>query len=191
MTRVCAVFFDLSRSRSGWAVGSRDMPRPAFGTFEPGDWKDREHHVLGDFWDLLKGLHTEHTLTHLGFEQIYIDAEAFQFNGSDSQLLLKGVLLLFARQHGLEVGQIANATWFKSFTGCGRPPGATRGERRRERKRMAIAAAKLRGWIVSTDDEADALGGLEYLLCCVDRKYGGRSDPLPTMNADFMRGIRA
>jgi hypothetical protein len=189
---ITALFMDLSRSRTGWAVGGHAMAQPQWGAFEPGDWKDREHEVLGDFWDLLKELHNQHTtLTHIGFESIFINAEAFQFNGTDSQLLLKAVLLLFARQRRLEIGQVANATLFKHFTGSGRAPGATRGERRRERKRMVIAAAKFRGWNVGNDDEADALAGLDYMLCMLDRHYGGRSDPLATMSADFMAGIRS
>lgn len=63
------------------------------------------------------------------------------------------------RRRGLEYREANNATVRKHFIGKGRGDRATL-------KRLTIEACKARGWAPENDDEADALGLLDYAVAC-------------------------
>lgn len=73
---------------------------------------------------------------------------------------LAGLAEWFAHRIGAKCRQVDQQSWRKHFTGKG--TGKTD-----ELKRLAMEAARMRGWNVTTDHEADALGVLDYGLACM------------------------
>lgn len=74
---------------------------------------------------------------------------------------LAGMAEWFAHRIGAKCRSVEQQSWRKHFTGRGTGKSA-------DLKAAAIQAAKMRGWNVTTDHEADALGVLDYGLACMN-----------------------
>lgn len=151
-----AVALDLA-TVTGVAHWSTGRDRPAFSTLRlPGDPAEvaRPMEVLRAH---MADLHALEPITHLFFEAPIIGA----VNMATVYKLcaLAGMAEWFAKRVDAQCRQVAQASWRKHFIGRGTG-------KSRELKAAAIAAARLRGWNVSTDHEADALGVLDYGLAC-------------------------
>lgn len=190
------IALDLSLKSTGWAVGSPDS-RPTFGVFKTDAWADNEGRELHRFRNHLIALHERHAATHIVAEQIFIKPGSIQFLGTQCQFMLMAIALEFAASVGLRVFQVSSQQWRSRFLGTAKlPPTFKSGTdiARREWKRRALAECAKRGWWCSVDDEADALGLLDYALCALDRKYAGKSAPVfrrSEMQADRERLVKA
>lgn len=191
---------DISLRSTGWAVGSPDC-RPRWGVLpnpKGGEWdNDKEHLVLARFRAFLADHHARSQLTHIAFESIFIDVrnpKKFQFNGTDAQLMYKGIVLEFCGTHGILPAEQPVAQWRARFLGKDERAEirnlteANTEARRKEWKRAVTLECTRRGWFVETDDEADALGILDFVLSATSRQHAGRTDPIFRRNQ--LRGER-
>lgn len=190
MVAVRVLALDISLRSTGWAVGSPDS-RPIWGIIKNprgGEWDNNgEHLVLARFRKFLADHHAHSQLTHIFFENIFVDTgtDRFQWNGTDAQLQYKGVVLEFCGTHGVKPSEPTVVEWRSRFLGKDGTMAIREGEtrantdaRRKEWKRAVTIECSRRGWFVETNDEADALGILDYALCVVDSRYAGRTDPI-------------
>lgn len=189
MVAIRVLALDISLRSTGWAVGSPGEA-PRWGTFKTtkASWEDREHIELHRFrLDVLAHHHGGNTpLSHIFFENIFVNTnpKAFQFAGTDGQLMFKGVVLDFCATHNITPSEPSVSQWRARFLGkdeskeIREATEARTDARRNEWKRRVMAECGRRGWMVNSDDEADALGILDYALCVLDRQHAGRTDPI-------------
>lgn len=108
----------------------------------------------------LSDLHTLEPITHLWFEATILPGKT-NVQTVYKLCSLAGMAEWFAHRIGAQCRQVEQQRWRKHFIGRGTGPGT-------ELKKMAVEAAKLRGWNPSNDHEADAAGVLDYGLACFD-----------------------
>jgi hypothetical protein len=106
----------------------------------------------------LADLHTVEPITHLFFEATILPGK------TTAQTVYKlcalaGMAEWFGHRIGAATRQVQQQDWRKHFLGRG-----TGG--RDELKRLAMEASRLRGWAPKNNDEADAVGVLDYGLAC-------------------------
>jgi hypothetical protein len=106
----------------------------------------------------LADLHAVEPITHLFFEATILPGK------TTAQTVYKlcalaGMAEWFAHRIGAACRQVQQQTWRKHFIGRGTG-------RSEELKRLAMEAARRRGWNPATDHEADAAGVLDYGLAC-------------------------
>lgn len=92
---------------------------------------------------------------------------------------LPGVIKLVCFDLMVPCEAVPPPTWRKHFLGFGQAPrGIKKGQRTRIMKDAAMTACNERGWPIASDDEADALGILDYLLCRDFAGHGADTSPL-------------
>lgn len=117
----------------------------------------------------LADIHTLDAITHLFFEvPILPRAKVDSFGKARMQTSPQTVYKLcaiaamaewFAKRTGATCRQVEQQSWRKHFFGKGTGKTA-------ELKKMAMEAARARGWSVANDHEADAAGVLDYGCAC-------------------------
>jgi|SRR5215831_435786 len=99
-----------------------------------------------------------------------------------SRLVLFGIramIVAVAHERMARVVEVEPHRWRKHFIGVvSAPAGVPRKKRRQWLKDRARWHAQQRGWGVVSEDEADALGILDYLRCTLDANYGALSTEL-------------
>lgn len=80
------------------------------------------------------------------------------------------------RTYGIEYRQVAAASWKKMFTGSGSASKAK--ARATGGVYPVISACRERGWDVTNDNQADALGIFVYACAIIDQSRVSRFDPL-------------
>lgn len=119
-----------------------------------------------DTW--VVGLLDFHQPALVVFEAPWVGSKIDQQTGRVSQthqdtarklMCLAGHTEFVCRRAAIECREANNATVRKHFAGKGRAP-------RAELKRLTIEACRRRGWEPENDDEADALGLLDYAVAC-------------------------
>lgn len=196
--------FDISLSSTGWAAGvpaimDRKSAHPGYGTFEPDKGEDTEHLTLYRFWELLQRLHTQHNLTHIVWERIFVSFQdprgrsKFQFNGTRRQFQMEGVLLAFCGMHNIQPLDVGISTWREHAYGSAKAPPNEGGKLEPDYwKKVAVAWAAKAGYFVTTHDEAEALAIMDWALSMLDSRYAGWSDPIFRRNGldqIYRRGI--
>ncbi len=86
---------------------------------------------------------------------------------------LCGLTELLALDFDLVCQEAQISKWRRHFFGKGNAGG-----KRAALKKRAIAECRRRGWEVKTDDEAEALGILDYALSCKSPTYAFNGSPL-------------
>lgn len=117
----------------------------------------------------LADIHAIDPITHLFFEVAILPAPGVGETGRAFQrttaatvyklCALAGMAEWFASRVGAQCRSVEQQSWRKHFIGKGTG-------RSGELKEMAKRSARLRGWMVANDHEADALGVLDYGLHC-------------------------
>lgn len=107
----------------------------------------------------LADIHALDPITHLFYEAAILPGK------TNIQTVLKlcaiaGMAEWFAYRIDAVCRQVDQQSWRKHFLGVGNGKGPVL-------KSMAIKAAKMRGWNVQNDHEADAAGVLDYGLHCM------------------------
>lgn len=173
MRRAVAVY-DISGC-SGWAVYSPDLDEPRYGTLRlpPTMTTGSVGPAMHLLFDHIAWVDKQWPLRHLGFEAFLAptggkkdDDTSFQSSPKTLKKLIGGIAVLemagsmLNKASGpVDVHSIHNMSWKSYWLG-----GRKRGTDRAEFKRLSVAKAKGLGWDVKTDDEADALGQLHFLL---------------------------
>jgi hypothetical protein len=95
-----ALALDIAMHTTGWALGGEDWGRPQWGVFKTKDWKTEQEVNLHAFRQFLDSKANTFALTHLVIEDIFVDnrngGKAFNFSGTQAQLMLAGVALEWA-----------------------------------------------------------------------------------------------
>lgn len=177
MKRVLAL--DVAMNRTGWAFGlSAPDTRPTHGVFETQNWEGNEGknlHRLRRWLD-----EKFKTATHIAMEQIFVDvrgadSKAFNFGGTEGQMMQAGVVAEWAESMGMPVFWINCDDWRRRFLGLNRKPKEHRSEKLYW-KNLALKVAAQRGWFCEFHDEAEALGILDYTLAQLDLGYRDRTN---------------
>lgn len=196
MTVVLAL--DIAMKRTGWAVGGVDWPRPFWGVFETVKWCkencDRELHLwrswLDDMWE-------EHHFTHVAVEEVFVNTlgggKAFNFSGTQAQMMLSGVLFQWCHEHGIETFEAGIDGWRARFLGLNRKPKDFRKDDKYW-KTLALKIAAQRNWFCQHHDEAEALGILDFSLAALSKPYRLRTEKYLAkqhQDIDFKMGAHA
>lgn len=152
------VALDLA-TKTGAASWCPGMAAPIFTTLRlPGDVGEvaRPMEVLRKH---LRDWHALEPISHLYFEAAILPGKT-NIQTVYKLCALAGMAEWFAHSIGAVCRQVEQQSWRKHFIGRGTGPGA-------ELKAAAMRSARMRGWDVQSDHEADALGVLDYGLACM------------------------
>lgn len=183
--------------RSGWAIGSPQSNRPTWGVFETENWSGNEGRELHRLRQWLASTHIEHDLTHIVLEQVFVNAnpKAFQFNGTQGQLMQSGVIVEFAEAMGIKALEVNIDDWRKRFLGINRRPKTVDGKKDKFWKDLAMrVCAQNHNIFVEFHDSAEALGILDFTLSELSREYRSRTIGVTNRtqhDADLKRGVFA
>jgi hypothetical protein len=167
---------DQSPTATGWAVGAPNG-KPLWGVFKLDKWGNDEGERLVEFYQWMKGILSEHSITHVFYEAPFLPGHN-NFHAIEPQMFLIGHINFIAALHKLPVQQVAMQSWRSRFLGTTKAVGLKGDAARKELKRMALRACAIRGWLVENDNAAEALGVLDYGLSVLDRKHAGKADIL-------------
>lgn len=154
---------DLSKSSTGWALWDGVSDKAQHGTRELGSSLTDPGTVFARVHGLMNDLHM---ITP--FERVYIEKPLdpvlmAKINNFDTPFLLYGLAshaYSFCAAKRIRVFQMVHqATWRKHFIGSMRI-----GTKKVDLKRMAMERCRQLGFNVRKDDEADALGILDYAI---------------------------
>lgn len=155
------IALDLSKRSTGWAVWMPEMTKPIWGTWVLGSEFTSDGRTYAK---LLENLSDQRKLTRFeaAFYEQPLRAEVLQgFTNIDTLRILSGLAAqteYFSYAVGLRCCQaVPLGSWRKHF--IGKMP---RGTKTKEWKDYAKERCAQYGWTVRTDDEADALGLLDY-----------------------------
>lgn len=159
MTKIIAL--DLSKRSTGWAVWDEGWDMPRYGSVQLGSEFTCDGRTYIKLHQVLSDLRA--TLTK--FETIYfeepINPNALSGHTNiDTLRVLAGLAahtLSYASALGLRAQAVNITSWRRHFVG--RMP---RGTKSKEWKEYAIERCQQYGWKPRKDDEADALGILDY-----------------------------
>ena len=138
------------------------MLRPAHGIYNPRQAGKRHQLLLDDL-----RLWTDGIIKQYKVKRVIVEAPFSGPNARAFMLACKmmGVIELTCEDHGILCVEATASQWRKHFIGFAQAPRKLPKQQRRDwLKKRAIAACKARGWPVETDDEADAIGLLDYAL---------------------------
>ena len=187
--------FDISMSRTGWSFMSPDEKRPVWGHHIIKGWKGNQEIEVERFEAAVNALFDRFNPTHVAYEGIFVDFNAFDFEGTEAQMALVTIIWLVARKRGVKVYKVLASDYRGEVTGSlGRDfKGKARHLRRAEHKKRAIKVCLDRGWLVTYDDEAEALCIGIYVLVQLDPLFASRQGPLfrrAQMHADREAMVR-
>lgn len=152
---------DLSKRSTGYAVFGDKLSTAYFGHWVLGSEFTSRGKTYCKLWDCLEELHSLHRIEHMFFEEP-MNAGAMQGGTNiDSLRVLAGLAAhaeSWADGMGLRSVQAVNvSTWRKHFIGSQK-----RGSKRATLKDLTIERCEQLGFKPRRDDEADALGILDY-----------------------------
>lgn len=179
-----ALTFDVS-GNTGWAFGFPDMARPFWGTHALIDWAGKEEFEKERFYRFVLTQIDHYEPTVIAYEKNFTDLYAFSPIFNEISIGLISALQIAAVQRKIEIYRVENRHWHKLFTGRERTAVSRKGKdsrqlgkekaaRRDANKQASIDAAVARGWYVTNDDEADALGIMVYTLAQLDKVFNSR-----------------
>ena len=154
-------------------------------------WNDEDGERLCQCEDWLRATIKEHGVTHLFYESpvqvrpkiIYKNGKAIlvnikSFEVVEMQLAQNGAINIAAFRCGVKVEKITPSSWRLRFLGKANIPGLSGDILRRELKLAALKACALRGWYLSSDDTAEALGLLDFGLSTLSQRHASSRDTL-------------
>lgn len=175
---LCVLAIDCAMNTSGWAVGNATAARPAWGVYNTERWcKQNSGRELARWREWLDGMLAEHQFNAIAIEQVFVDvssAQAFNFSGTQAQMMLSGILFEWAFQHAIPVHEVSIDDWRAHFLGFNRRPRDS-GKKGDFWKALAMKVAAQRNWFVEFHDSAEALGILDYTLSTLDQGYRHRT----------------
>jgi hypothetical protein len=196
MTVVIAL--DIAKNTTGWALGGPDWDRPQYGVFQTSNWDKRQGVNLHAFRGFLEAKTEAHTITHLVVERIFVDvrgatSKAFNFSGTESQLMLAGVALEWAEGCGIHQARADVSDWRMRFLGMNHRPKDNIKDAMFW-KNLAMRRCAELGWWVDGHDAAEALGILDFALAALDKDYRLRTNPRHARaqrDIDLKKGLHA
>lgn len=156
---------DLSKRSTGWAQWREGWNKPIFGSFQLGS---EYTSVGGTCAALHRELNAINKLTPVEWCFIEKPLTAAQLHGNTNADALFILAAIAAHAHSFAYAkgwaaqscvEVNNASWRKHFIGPQK-----RGTKRKTLKDLTIERCQQFGWAPRCDDEADALGILDYAL---------------------------
>lgn len=159
----------------GWAIGSPGMNRPRWGSFKLPSTGDNIGRFTLAFSVWLTGFIAEEPV-----DRIVMEATVLPDKTQRATLLkLYGLAIKveeIGEGIGIGVSEVRIQSWRKHFLGRASAPPHFKGtDRRKWVKDQAIKSCARRGWLTDDDNEADALGILDYSLCMLSPSYRART----------------
>ena len=193
--RAVAVY-DLS-GRAGWAVYAPDMDQPEHGVLRmpPATVEGSAGPAFKLLFDHVAWINRRWPLATIGYEQFIAPTGGKKDEDKDfvtspkttlQQVGKVAIVQCCATMLRIESHAINNASWRRYWLGSQK-----RGTKREEWKDMSVAKAAALGWSPKSDDDADALGQLHFLLNKLGIKPDWwRYDPTPALiQLGYQRGI--
>jgi len=176
---------DQSMTSTGWAHYRQGDEKPTWGLKTMPPWGDDEGKYLWEWFEWLGKLCTELKVTHL-----YIEDTRFSHKHEETltQMIASiGLIgqaaivahLLTRRGQNVEFFSVSPRDWRGVFLGAFPKPGGIADVAwRKMLKEAAVEQCLKRGWMISKDDESDALGIMTYGVCIVDPAFRNRQGAL-------------
>lgn len=176
---------DQSMTSTGWAHLRDGQQTPTWGIFTQPSWEDREGEMLWKWFSWLGKKVSELQVTHLVLEDTFRPDHQENLTKGIAQYGQLGMASAVAhlctaeRNHPVEFTVAASKTWRATFLGSAEPPrGLVKHQRRAWFKDRAVSECHKRGWMVSSNDAADALGILDYACSAIDPRYASQAGSL-------------
>ena len=165
-------------SNFGWAVGYRGMAKPVWGVEKLPKPAGREGVTFIHMSDLLNKIITEHDVERVFFEQTFLPNND-QLGIRYQQIGLMTHIQSVCERAGVRSMQANIRDWRKRFIGKTKSPPHLKGHHSRQWwKDQSVKSCFERGWVTDDDNAADALGIMDFGLCCVDPRYTQQTDAL-------------
>ncbi len=175
-----AVVMGIDPSGSlGWAIGNNGMKRPHFGLLPLPAGRSDDGLACSALARWLNERIDEHGISHFFYEEPLLPP------GSSlrSRLVIfkiDGIIEMVGHDRRIGVFEAGISDWRKRFIGTNRAPPSfqhPKGASTQWFKQRAIEEAAKRGWLTDDHNVAEALGIMDYGLCCIDRSYVSQTDP--------------
>ena len=195
MSRRAVACYDLSGA-AGWAVFHPDLDEPRYGTLRlpPTTTDGSIGPALNLLFDHIAWIDRQWPLCRIGYEAFLAptggkrdDDKGFTTSQATLKKLIGTIstLELCASMLKIQPRSINNSSWRRYWLGSQK-----RGTKREDWKELSIAKATGLGWPVKTDDEADALGQLHFLLAEMQIKTRyGRNPSRELIELGMRRGV--
>jgi hypothetical protein len=176
---------DQSMTSTGWAHLRRGDDKPTWGVLKFPGWGDNEGEYLWKWLEWIGGKLTDTKATHLFLENTFNPQDHHEsLTDRIAQYGLLGqaavaTYLCGLRGQEIDYSLVTPGQWRPKFIGAQKPPeGIPRHQRRKWLKDKARDACAKRGWLVDSDDEADALGILAWSCAQIDTGFAVKQGPL-------------
>ena|GEM_PF-2636862 len=166
MTKILCL--DLA-GQTGFAIWSPAMDQPLYGAVRLP--KASLGQTFASFRDFLSGKIVGERIEHVAIESPYIDKVSL--NAVEKLYGLKAHAEEICYRRGVPCRPVSSAEWRKHFIGQPRAPQTlAKAQRRKWLKDQVRLECQRRGWAVTSDDEADALGVLVYERARILPRWG-------------------
>lgn len=176
---------DTAMTKTGWAHYREGDDKPTWGVRRTPSWNDDEGKYLWEFFEWLGNLCVDKAVTH-----IFVEDCRFKTAHSENLtqmlasigLIAQATIVAFKlteRGQPIELFAAQPQQWRKTFLGVmPKPEGINPTVWRKTLKEAAVSQCHIRGWLVESDDEADALGVMTYGICTIDATFLHQQGPL-------------
>lgn len=152
---------DTSKSRTGWASWETGDAKPVLGHFQCGSEYTSDGSAQKTLWRNLLDI-TAFGMPDIMGVEAPADASKWKggrpFQHTKTLIRLAGTVMFFAENYGIRASEIPKDVWFPPFIGPNqRPP-------KGEAKSYCEMRCKSLGLRPLNDDEADAVGILDYMI---------------------------
>jgi len=177
---------DQSMTSTGWAHYRQGDAAPTWGVHSMPSWADREGEMLWKWFEWLgekvealgvTNLYLEHTFNPMDHHE-NLTQKIAQY-GTIAMADAVRYLCSAKRGHPVTFELVTTQQWRPEWIGAVQPPkGLVSHQKRKWLKDRSVEAAATRGWLVESNDAADALGILSYCVGAIDPAWRVKQGPL-------------
>lgn len=176
---------DASMTSTGWMHYGQGDKTPTWGLKTLPSWGDNEGQYLWEWFEWLGHLCVEKKVTHLFIEDTrFSHKHEEKLTNMIASICLIGQASIVAYKLGqrgqqIEFQAVSPIDWRREFLGnMHKPSGIAGPQWRTMLKEAAIDQCLKRGWIVESDDIADAGGIMTFGICTIDDGFRVKQGPL-------------
>jgi hypothetical protein len=165
-------------SKCGWCVGDGSDAKPRFGVYHVPDHAGHEGYTIKSLRDWLINFIRSEGVDEVFWEWVYVPP-TIEMNTLFKLVSYANAVQLACAEVGVPDSYVTAGEWREKWLGRGSAPKhLPKQDRRGWLKQAAIDAAAERGWLVDSDDAAEAIGIWHYGQLLRDKLYQVRSAPL-------------
>ena len=162
-------------SETGWAIGSAQRGRVASGFHKIPKTGNNIGLFLSNFAEWLEVMLDQHDLSSVTFESPIMPGVT-NIMTLRKLYALTGYCEMACLRRQIRCEELHQQTWRKHFMKATRAPKTVPANKRTKwLKDLCIAECQNRGWDISNDNEADACGLLDCILCRKSPDYAART----------------